>query len=159
MTSASGHPTPGGWKKANRWAGHLVFGLPAVLAVPALMATLARFGVWQTATAALPAALWACVPLLLWVRYTRRAPRTGAGAAAWMTVAVIGLSMLLLSPIWFWSGPCLFVVASEILRVTAGPLMSRALAGLRPKRQSPLGGRAACGRLVGVGRSPEVAER
>jgi hypothetical protein len=73
-TTATPRPPRGRWQQANVWAGYLIFGFPAVAAVPALIATIARFGLLDSILNAGPAALAACLPLALWIRYTRRRP-------------------------------------------------------------------------------------
>lgn len=113
------------WKSLNVWVGHLVLGLPAVLAVPALIATLAQFGFPDTLTAGGPAVAVACAPEALWMRYTRHRPSTGRGRVAWTLGWLLAVTMLLLSPIWFWSGPLLFVLASEAVRVAVTGTLAR----------------------------------
>lgn len=106
--------TRSGWEKTNTWLGHVVFGVPAVLAIPALITTAARFGWWQTLTTALPAAAWAGVPLLLWVVYLRRRGR--GRRAAWSLLLGVAVVVLLLSPISFWAGPATAVLLLEASR-------------------------------------------
>lgn len=101
------------WRKINTWLGHVVFGLPALLAVPALVATTARFGWLETLTAAVPAAAWACIPLLLWIFYLRR--RRGR-RLAWALLLVIAVVVLALSPIFFWAAPAVLVLILEAAR-------------------------------------------
>lgn len=113
------------WKRVNTAAGYLVFGLPALVAVPALFATVRRFGLWDTVAAATLPLLWVVAPLALWARYIRRRPSSGAGWLAWLSCAVVVLLMLAVSPIWFWSGPAMTVLLSEIARAR--------LAGRRPR--------------------------
>ncbi len=112
------------WRSVNAWAGYVALGLPAVVAVPALIATLARFGPWDTLSA-LPAVLWACTPGLLWLRYTRRGPTRRRGRITWSLLGVLAVAMLLVSPIWFWSGPVLCVLASEALRLAVAAAVAR----------------------------------
>ncbi len=119
------------WKTGNTWAGYVLFGLPAALAVPALATTLAHFGVWKTLSAAVPAALWACTPLFLWHRYTRRPPQRRLARLLWSVLAVVAVVMLLASPLWFWAGPSLLVLTSEALRLLLGRSLSRASAAIR----------------------------
>lgn len=113
------------WKTRTAWAGYLMFGLPAILAMPALISTLVRFGLPDTLTAGVPAALWACTPALLWLRYTRRRPSTRSGGIAWALLCLAAVLMILFSPIWFWSGPVLFVLLSEAARVSITPAVIR----------------------------------
>lgn len=110
MGKPTAQPT---WKRVNTWLGHIVFGLPALLAVPALLATAARFGWWDTLTTGVPAAAWACIPLLLWAVYVRegRARRT-----VWVLLLAIASGVLLLSPIHFWAGPAVVVLLLEATR-------------------------------------------
>lgn len=123
------------WWKANCWAGYAVFGIPAALAVPAVITTASRFGPIDTLTSATLPVLWILSPLALWVRYTRRRPRTRRGAAAWIAVALLSLGLLLTSPIWFWSGLTLLVLASEALRA----VVSRTSGQHLGQRQSLVG--------------------
>lgn len=96
------------------WAGLVVFGLPALLAVPALLSTVSQFGIWATLTQALPLAALTCVPLLLWIRYIRHRPHTKRGTVAWCLVVAVALAALLASSLWFWAGPILLVLILEI---------------------------------------------
>lgn len=127
-------PTPGAgpvrssWETVNAWGGYLVFGLPAVLAVPALIATFARFGLWDTVHSAVPIAVGVCIPLLLWLRYTHRRPRTRTGRCAWVLLAAAVTTTLVLSPLFFWVGPVLAVLVSETLRVLCPRGVARAAA-------------------------------
>lgn len=105
------------WTTLNCWAGYAIFGLPAVLAVPALIATFAQFGVRDTLVSGVPAALWVCTPALLWLRYARRRPTRRRGRIAWAMLGLLTITMILISPIWFWSGPLLLVLSSEAVRV------------------------------------------
>lgn len=105
------------WKKINTWLGHVVFGLPALLAIPALIATAARFGWWETLTVALPAAAWACTPLLLWIIYMRR--RRGR-RLAWVLLLIIAVVVLAVSPIYFWAAPATIVLLLEAARAGTG---------------------------------------
>ncbi len=119
--------TPGrrvAWKKINTWLGHVVFGLPALLTVPALVATTARFGWWETLTAAVPAAAWACIPLLLWIFYLRR--RRGR-RLAWALLLVVAVVVLVLSPVFFWAAPATLVLLLEAARgvSTGTPAISK----------------------------------
>lgn len=109
------------WETINTRCGYLVFGLPAVLAVPALIATLARFGLWDILRSAVPVALCLCVPLLLWLRYTHHRPRSRSGKCAWALVAAAATTTLVISPLFFWVGPVLAVLGSELLRVLLSP--------------------------------------
>ena len=91
-------PPRGRWQQVNVWAGHLIFGFPAVAAIPALVATVARFGLLDSILSAGPAALTACLPVALWARYTSRRPGTYTGKVTWFVVAVVGLGTLAFSP-------------------------------------------------------------
>ena len=96
------------------WTGLIIFGIPALLAIPALIATVDQFGLWQTLTQALPLAALAYVPLLLWVRYIRHRPSSKWGVAAWSLVVALVLALLLVSSLWFWAGPILFLLTLEV---------------------------------------------
>jgi len=50
--TATPRPPRGRWQQANVWAGYLIFGFPAV---PALFATIARFGLLDSILPAGPA--------------------------------------------------------------------------------------------------------
>lgn len=108
------------WKQTNTVAGYIVFGLPALLAVPALVSTIARFGLWTTLTSAALPVLVVTAPLLLWIRYTRRRPLWRLARLGWTGVAVLILLNIAASPIRFWTGPVLAVLLSEIVRVHLG---------------------------------------
>lgn len=107
------------------WAGLTVFGIPVALAVRALMSTLAHYGVWDTLIHASLPVLVACLPLTLWVRYTRHRPTRRAGMVAWSLTATILLASIALSPLWFWAVPSMGVLTAEALRVLAGTIQSR----------------------------------
>lgn len=135
-TTATPRPPRGRWQQTNVWAGYLVFGFPAVAAVPALIATIARFGLLDSILNAGPAALSACLPLALWIRYTHRRPGTYTGKFTWFVVAVIGIGALAFSPLFFWAGPATLVLLSEILRLLTGPALSSATHRLRAGRRA-----------------------
>lgn len=107
------------WKIANVVLGYLVFGLPALLAIPALIATAAEFGLWPTITHAGPPALLASLPLLVWVWYTRRPPSTRSRRLAWIVLATLATATLLATPLFFWTAPAFAVLTSELLRALA----------------------------------------
>ena len=108
------------WGQGNTAAGYVVFGLLALMAVPALASTVGRFGMWNTLTSAALPALVVLVPLLLWVRYTRRRPLRKLAWASWASVAGLILLTLAASPLWFWTGPVLAVLLSELARTLTG---------------------------------------
>lgn len=107
------------------WAGITVFGIPAALAVPALMSTLAHYGVWDTLTHASLPVLVACLPLTLWVRYTRHRPTRRAAMAAWTFTATILLASIALTPLWFWAVPSMAVLTAEAIRILTDTIQSR----------------------------------
>lgn len=107
------------WKIVNVVAGYVVFGLPALLAIPALIATAAKFGLWPTITQAGPPALLASLPLLVWVWYTRRPPSTRSRRFAWIVLATLATATLLATPLVFWTAPAFAVLTSELLRALA----------------------------------------
>ncbi len=121
------------WKQLNTIAGYIVFGLPTLFAIPALAATIARFGLWDTLTSAVLPLLGVFAPLLLWIRYTRHRPLWKIARLTWATVAGTALLMLVSSPIWFWSGPVLVLLLSEVLRTMVGSRWPG-----RPRRENPL---------------------
>ncbi len=97
-------------------AGYLVFGAPALFAVLASAATVARFGPGP-----------ALAPAALWFGYCRHRPSTGQSAAVWAGLGAGVVAMLAGTPIWFWAAPSAAVVLLE-------------LAPRRPRRPHP-GGR------------------
>ena len=99
------------------WAGYLVYGIPAVLAVPAFVLTVSRFGAWPAVTDALPSALTVMTPLLAWSVYTVR--RRRHLALSWLLVTAAACTLLLITPLFFWAGPALSVVTLEIVRLLA----------------------------------------
>lgn len=104
------------WMRANTAAGYLVFGLPVLLAIPALGATITRFGVWTTLTSAALPVLVVTAPLLLWNRYTRHRPARKVARLTWAAIAALTFVLLASSPLWFWTGPVLAVLLSELAR-------------------------------------------
>ena len=132
----------GRWHNVNVVAGYLVFGLPALSAVPALLATFAKFGVLPSLANAVPAALAACLPLLLWIRYTRRRPGTYAGKITWFLIGALALLAFAVSPLFFWTGPAALVLVSEILRLIAGPALTFLATGARRAHRKALATRS-----------------
>lgn len=133
----STHPTPHSrrsWRQATVWAGYVVFGFPAVAAVPAMVATVATFGLLDSLLSAGPVAAAACLPLILWIRYTRRRPVTFTGKMTWFVVAVVALGALAFSPLFFWAGPAALVLLSEMLRLLSGPTFTLLFSRVRPGR-------------------------
>lgn len=108
---------------ATAWAGYLVFGIPAVLGVPALLETFDRFGA-RGALAAAPAATCAIAPALLWLRYTRHRPTSVVAGTAWGAAAVMVAAIYLVTPLWFWSGLVACVLVSEVARVAAAAVLA-----------------------------------
>lgn len=106
------------WRAINRRAGYVVFGLPAAFAIPALITTWVQFGLWRALIGAGPLFVWVIAPLLLWIRYTRHPPQTRAGSTAWGILAAAVTVSLLISPVFFWTGPVLVLLISELLRAT-----------------------------------------
>ena len=135
-TTVTPRPPRGRWQQANVWAGYLIFGFPAVAAVPALIATIARFGLLDSILNAGPAALAACLPLALWIRYTHRRPGTYTGKFTWFVIAVIGIGALAFSPLFFWAGPATLVLLSEILRLLASPALAATATRMRARRRA-----------------------
>lgn len=107
------------WKQINTIAGYVVFGLPSLFALPAMAATIARFGLWDTLTSAALPLVAVVLPLLLWIRYTRHRPVWKIARVTWAGIAGSALLLLASTPIWFWSGPVLAVIASELVRALA----------------------------------------
>ena len=129
-------PPRGRWQQVNVWAGYLIFGFPAVAVIPALVATVARFGLLDSILSAGPAALTACLPVALWARYTSRRPGTYTGKVTWFVVAVVGLGALAFSPLFFWAGPATLVLLSEILRLLASPALAATATRMRARRRA-----------------------
>lgn len=129
-------PPRGRWQQVNVWAGYVVLGFPAVVAVPAMVATVARFGLLDSILSAGPAVLAACLPLALWALYTRRRPGTYTGKLTWFVVGVVGIGALAFSPLFFWAGPATLVLLSEILRLATGPALVSTAARLRAGRRA-----------------------
>ena len=110
------------WRQLNTIGGYVVFGLPSLLAIPALMATIARFGLWATLTSAALPVIAVAIPLLLWARYTRHRPVWKIARVTWAALALVSLTLIAASPIWFWSAPVLAVLLSEVLRAGVASL-------------------------------------
>lgn len=123
------------WKKINTWLGHIVFGLPALLAVAALGMTAAQFGWWETLTVAVPAAAWAYMPLLLWTVYARG--RRGR-RVAWGLLLVIAVVVLALSPLFFWAAPATLVLLLEAARGLSTGVRARTTSRRKVSWTSPL---------------------
>lgn len=130
MVIAIETPPRGRWQQINTWCGYLIFGFPAVAAIPAMIATVAHFGLLDSILSAGPGAVAACVPLVLWGRYTRRRPGTYTGKLTWSVIAIIALGALTFSPLFFWAGPATLVLLSEVLRLVVGS----SLPTIRPLR-------------------------
>ena len=103
------------WRTGNAVAGHVILGFPAGLAIAALTGTVARFGV--SALAATVPALGVIGPWVLWLRYTQQQHITRRAGLGWAACGVALAVVLLLSPLWFWTGPVLVLLMSESLRV------------------------------------------
>ncbi|MGH9025574.1 MAG: hypothetical protein ACRDWD_05560 [Acidimicrobiia bacterium] len=99
------------------WAGYLVFGLPAVLAVWALVQAVGRFGVGQTLIGAGPSMLWMELPLIAWIVYTVRRPQSRRPALLSIAGLALITATLLLTPMFFWTGPAFLVLLIELARV------------------------------------------
>lgn len=122
----------GMWKTINVYAGTLIIGTPAMLALAATASLGVNF-------------IWATIPLLLsvgplamWLWYLNTSPGRAARRVWLVAAVVLGLGTML-SPWWFWSGPLLIVLASEVIRVattriepgtvgSAGPACGKAVA-------------------------------
>ncbi|ACZ32450.1 hypothetical protein Xcel_3451 (plasmid) [Xylanimonas cellulosilytica DSM 15894] len=104
------------WTRVNAWTGYLILGLPAALALPALAATITKFGLWATLTGAAVSALAAIGPVAAWTIYTRRRPSTRRGAQIWLATAAVVLTALWVSPLFFWTGPVVVLLVSELAR-------------------------------------------
>jgi len=104
------------WRATNLIAGHLIFGLPALAVVPALAATIARFGLGSTLVTAIVPALAAISPWLLWLRYTRHRPTSRRAHFAWATLALVVTVAIGVSPLWSWNLSVLALLLSEGLR-------------------------------------------
>lgn len=104
------------WMHVNTAAGYVVFGVPTLLAIPAVAATIARFGIWHTLTSAVVPVAMVIAPLLLWTRYTRHRPAKRTAWLTWSGVAILVFLVLASSPLWFWTGPVLVVLLSELAR-------------------------------------------
>ena len=120
------------WKQINTLAGYVVFGLPSLLALPAMVATIARFGLWDTLTSAALPLVAVATPLLLWIRYTRHRPVWRLARVTWAGIAGGALLLLASTPIWFWTGPVLALIASELLRALASLRGTRPALSTRP---------------------------
>ena len=105
------------WRRLNTWGGYLLLGVPAAAAIPALAATVARFGLWSTVAGAALPALATVGPLAAWITYTHRRPTTARAALAWIAAAIALLTLLWFSPLFFGVGPALALLISEVARV------------------------------------------
>lgn len=108
------------WRSGNAVAGLLIFGLLAAASVPAWVGTAARYGVGSAVTATGPVVLSMWLPVLVWIGYLRGLRWCAAGVA--VVVGVVAVS-----PLWFWVGPTVLVVCSELARVA----VARARRGAR----------------------------
>lgn len=110
------------WKTINVYAGTLVIGTPAMLALAAAVTLRGIDVIW----AAIPLVLtvW---PLALWLWYLNTHPGRAA-RRLWLVAAVVLAIGTMISPWWFWSGPLLIVLASEIIRVATNPSSRRGVA-------------------------------
>ena len=102
------------WKTVNAWAGHVTFGLPAALAVPALASTITRFGPQEALTTAAPLALLVWVPFAAWIHHTRRHPTHPVVLVVFATVTT---ATYLLTPLFLWAVPVIAVLTSEGTRM------------------------------------------
>lgn len=119
------------WATVNRRAGLVVFGLPALGSLPAAVATVARFGFESALVSAGPAVAVLTLPLMAWLVYLRRQPMGRRGGIVFCLAAFCLLVAVLTSPVWWWSGPALLVLLSELMRLLAGKASSRpSMAGL-----------------------------
>lgn len=107
------------WKTLNAWAGHVTFGLPAALALPALASTITRFGPREALTTAAPLALLVWVPFLAWIHHTRRQPtrRHATHTVVLVMFATVTTVTYLLTPLFFWAVPVVAVLMSEGTRM------------------------------------------
>lgn len=104
------------WRRCNRVAGYLVFGLPVASAIPGLVLCVSRFGIRDTLIEAVPAALWASVPFLVWVLWIVKPPHTVPSRVVMVLSFAVGMVTVFVSPLFFWAGPGLLVLASEAAR-------------------------------------------
>lgn len=102
------------WRTINVYAGTLVIGTPAMLAIAAVY----TLGL-NLVPAAIPL-LIAIVPLGLWLWYLNSVPGRAA-RRVWLVAAVALALGTMISPWWFWSGPLLIVLVSEVIRVVTSP--------------------------------------
>lgn len=102
------------WKTLNAWAGHVTFGLPAALTVPALASTITRFGPQEALTTAAPLALLVWVPFVAWIHHTRRHPTHTVFVVVFATVTTV---TYLLTPLFYWAVPVVAVLVSEGTRM------------------------------------------
>jgi len=103
------------WKTLNAWAGHVTFGLPAALALPALASTITRFGPQEALTTAAPLALLVWVPFLAWIHHTRRHPTHHPTVL--VVFATVTTATYLLTPLFSWAVPVFVVLMSEGTRM------------------------------------------
>jgi hypothetical protein len=104
------------WRWGNQLLSGVVFGLPAVSAVPALVICAQRFGLRVTLTQALPSAVWASIPLLLWVVWSLRPARSRPARVVLVVSWVAGVATVVVSPLFFWAGPVILVLACDAAR-------------------------------------------
>lgn len=101
------------WKTVNVYAGTLVIGTPAVVCLAAVVT------LGSTLLEATIPLMVTFGPLVLWLWYLNsKGGRTGR--RIWLMAAVVMAAGTMLAPWWFWSGPLLIVLISEILRVIVG---------------------------------------
>jgi hypothetical protein len=123
------------WQTANRWVGLVMFGVPALMSVPAVVATAARFGVWATVSAAAVPVVVICLPLGTWIWYLRRPPRSRRARTGWGVAASVAVTLLGVTPIRWWTAPVLLVLLSETFRLLAATRRRSTGAG-RPRKAS-----------------------
>lgn len=111
------------WRTINVYAGTLVIGMPVMLAIAAVY----TLGL-NLVPAAIPL-LIAIGPLGLWLWYLNSVPGRAA-RRVWLVAAVALALGAMISPWWFWSGPLLVVLTSEIIRVVTNPSVPDARRGV-----------------------------
>lgn len=101
------------WKSVNVYVGTLVIGWPSVLALISLVMMATSQGLVGTVVYGLLPALLVTAPLALWLWYLN----SRGYRRLWLVAAVVIAAGAFTSPLWFWGGPLLLVMVSEVLRV------------------------------------------
>lgn len=116
LRRVAGPGSRGPWGRLLAVLASIVLATPLLAGLAAAPAAITRFGWHTTLVDGGPIVLWAAVPVVTWLAYLRRPPRTVRSRIGWVLAGLVVVVMLVFSPLRFWAGLTGLLLVVEAIR-------------------------------------------